>query len=809
MSLQDEMYKQMLRQKQLEEYNRQKKQQRSNYINSAKNFYDNIQNGGSKLSGWGKNLSQSQNPKLANLGTKMQTIGDKIQGFRQPGMPSLIGGGGVSTGAGGSAVANGISSVAPSATSTLGSGAGATTGLGSSLAGTSTGSSALGSSLLGATGGSSAGMGAAGATSAIGGSTAAATGAGAAGAGAGAAGAGAAGGAAMGAAGGAAMAVPVAGWVVAAALAAKAIKDKFDEAHKKVNAKAMQADSNAMQESSQANAEGIAQDQNAFQNAAMESAQQMTQPSTYDAMETQLPIGQDYAVNPETYSYPEEQEIGMPTGGAAPANNNFIQNLFDKYNGKQKLSIEPLREPIMRENVEPLREPIMRENIKPLREPIMRENIKPLREPIMRENIKPLREPYKGNMTGGAASILEDTTYPEEQEIGQPTGGAAPATTPQSTGQSIIDKLRNGLGDFRTGFDDNAQHGFMQGDLANKFAGTQTQQQPATPSPYELLANDMTAANFSPEQIKAAKQGLNGGNADIAALVDKYSINKPTTDEEIALAQAGNLNPQDATGSAAPLQGNVTKKSIMNRIGEAFGTGRRLLANPWVQAGIAGAITKATGGTTGDALTNAFNYGKEKQMADYYYKQMNPGATVTPILNNFGATDYKNQADIENANAKLQEQMYNNAFTRQLNQEKFDFDKDYKNRKYDLDERKFKDQAAYRRGQLGLQQQRLQIALANAGNKKERDRLLNDYKKQIQSDVADYITVPKKDKAGYKKYIVDKYGVDVLKYLNQADAKSGNSKSSNYSTQEDYVDNEESLYSNLPDWFYKDYEEED
>lgn len=785
MSLQDEMYKQMLRQKQLEEYNRQKKQQRSNYINSAKNFYDNIQNSGSKLSGWGKNLSQSQNPKLANLGTKMQTIGDKIQGFRQPGMPSLIGGGGVSTGAGGSAVANGISSVAPSATSTLGSGAGATTGLGSSLAGTSTGSSALGSSLLGATGGSSAGMGAAGATSAIGGSTAAATGAGAAGAGAGAAGAGAAGGAAMGAAGGAAMAVPVAGWVVAAALAAKAIKDKFDEAHKKVNAKAMQADSNAMQESSQANAEGIAQDQNAFQNAAMESAQQMTQPSTYDAMETQLPIGQDYAVNPETYSYPEEQEIGMPTGGAAPANNNFIQNLFDKYNGKQKLSIEPLREPIMRENVEPLR------------------------EPIMRENIKPLREPYKGNMTGGAASILEDTTYPEEQEIGQPTGGAAPATTPQSTGQSIIDKLRNGLGDFRAGFDDNAQHGFMQGDLANKFAGTQTQQQPATPSPYELLANDMTAANFSPEQIKAAKQGLNGGNADIAALVDKYSINKPTTDEEIALAQAGNLNPQDATGSAAPLQGNVTKKSIMNRIGEAFGTGRRLLANPWVQAGIAGAITKATGGTTGDALTNAFNYGKEKQMADYYYKQMNPGATVTPILNNFGATDYKNQADIENANAKLQEQMYNNAFTRQLNQEKFDFDKDYKNRKYDLDERKFKDQAAYRKGQLGLQQQRLQIALTNAGSKAKKQALLDNYKKQIQEDVAKYFLVKDKDKNAAKKDLVDAYGVDILQYLNKADANSGKKKQNNYSTEDDYVDNEKSLYSYLPDWFDKDYEEEE
>lgn len=550
------------------------------------------------------------------------------------------------------------------------------------------------------------------------------------------------------------------------AQALDSINKMFRSAKDKANAKAMQEGMQAMQQNEQTNAQDTAAQQQAFQDASEQAAQNMTQPSTYDAMKTQLPVGQeiDYQVakanspfaNDSGYDY-DLRGAYQRLGGLNPEATNGHLSDYDK------LPIHP--------------------------------------------TFSTDSKFYNGQ---DYAINPETYTYPEEQEIGTLTGGAAnPTTTPQSTGQSIIDKLRSGLGDFRAGFDDNAQHGFMQGDLANKFAGTQTQQQPVTPSPYELLANDMTAANFSPEQIEAAKQGLNGGNADIAALVDKYSINKPTTDEEIALAQAGNLNPQDTTGSAAPLQGNVAKKSIMNRIGEAFGTGRRLLSNPWVQAGIAGAITKATGGTTGDALTNAYNYGKEKQMADYYYKQMNPGATVTPILNNFGTTDYKNQADIENANAKLQEQMYNNAFTRQLNQEKFDFDKDYKNKKYDLDERKFKEYAAYHKGQLGLQQQRLQIALANAGNKKERDRLLNDYKKQIQSDVADYITVPKKDKAGYKKYIVDKYGVDVLKYLNQADAKSGNSKSSNYSTQENYVDNEDSLYSNLPDWFYKDYEEED
>ena len=40
--------------------------------------------------------------------------------------------------------------------------------------------------------------------------------------------------------------------------------------------------------------------------------------------------GQDYAINPRTYSYPEEQEIGISTGGAAPITQKNINDAYMK-----------------------------------------------------------------------------------------------------------------------------------------------------------------------------------------------------------------------------------------------------------------------------------------------------------------------------------------------------------------------------------------------------------------------------------------------------------------------------------------------
>lgn len=530
MTLQDELYQQYLREKQLREYNEQKKQRQANYLDRAKGLYDNLNSGGSKLNSFGKFLGQSQNKNVASFGNKMQSLGNKLQSFNQPSLQSILGTTGV--GSSGGSIANSISNIIPSASSSvpstlsagLGTGAGTgigaglgtgagSAGLGSSLAGSSMGSSALGSSLLGATGGSSAGMGAAGATSALSGSTAAATGAGA---------------GAAGAAAGASMAVPVVGWVVAAALMAKAIKDKFDEAHKKVNAKAMQADAENMNKTIKANNESIEESKNTFQNASEQAAQQMTQPTNLyqdiinqinpqsmitaptSSVNTQTdintPVDNQTALNELPMS---TQEEGMPTGGAVPVNASLgtkIRGLFNK-------------------------------------------------------NIKPSQ--IMDNGSGGAILDKEATKTLASQY--------------QEPKESLLEKIRNGLSQFKAGYDDNSLNGFADGDLANKLAGNT--QQPVTP-------------------------------------------------------QDGVL-----TGSAAE-----TKKTLMNRIGEAAGTGRRLMANPWVQAGIAAGISKADGGDIGDMAKAAYQYGTAKAKSDQYYRMMNPDATVMPVLNTYGAEDYKAKA---------------------------------------------------------------------------------------------------------------------------------------------------------------------
>jgi hypothetical protein len=542
----------------------------------------------------------------------------------------------------------------------------------------------------------------------------------------------------------------------------KAVRSAQDKA----NAKAMQISAQEAQKSEQNNAQDTAQLQNQFANDSMQYANAMAQPSTYDAMKTQLPVGQEIGYQVAKDNSPFANDSGYDydlrgayqrLGGLNPEATNGHLSDYDK------LPIHP--------------------------------------------TFSTDSKFYNGQNYAVDPSTHQYLPNTAEEILSAISSGTQSQPAAQSTQQSLMNKIRNGLSQFKQGYDDNSQHGFMEGDLANKLAVNT--QQPVTPSPYEQLGNDMIAANYSPEQIAAAKQGLNGGNADIAALVDKYSINKPTNDEEIALARAGNFNPQEITGAAAPLQGGVAKKSLMNRIGEAAGTGRRLLANPWVQAGIAGIVTKATGGTNGDALLNAYNYGKEKQMSDYYYKQLNPGANVTPIINGFGATDYKNQADIENANARLQEQIYNDEFTRQLNQDKFNFDKDYKNKKLDLDERKHQANVSYRNRQIGLQGQRLQVALANAKSKAEKDRIKRDYEAKIQEDIAKYSQLSDEDKKNIEDEMINEYGVQIIDYMKKANSISGNKKQNNGYPPEanNKGGNEPSLYDRLPGWFTKGWKE--
>nr|DAH14881.1 MAG TPA: hypothetical protein [Caudoviricetes sp.] len=138
--------------------------------------------------------------------------------------------------------------------------------------------------------------------------------------------------------------------------------------------------------------------------------------------------------------------------------------------------------------------------------------------------------------------------------------------------KSLGNTVSNGVRDFSEGYQDNSQHGFMEGDLYNGLANNEV-----TPSQTE----DGTV-----------------------------------------------------TGGASEL-----KKTLMNRVGELAGTGARVMANPWTQAGIAALATKATGGDWADALNNAYSYGTAKATSNYYDRQLNPDKAPS-ALSRFTKDDY-------------------------------------------------------------------------------------------------------------------------------------------------------------------------
>lgn len=84
---------------------------------------------------------------------------------------------------------------------------------------------------------------------------------------------------------------------------------------------------------------------------------------------------------------------------------------------------------------------------------------------------------------------------------------------------------------------------------------------------------------------------------------------------------------------------NELKKSLLNRVGEAFGTGTRVMSNPWTQAGIAALATKATGGDWADSLNNAYKYGTTKATSNFYNNKLNPGKAPN-ALQNYTKDDY-------------------------------------------------------------------------------------------------------------------------------------------------------------------------
>ena len=184
-----------------------------------------------------------------------------------------------------------------------------------------------------------------------------------------------------------------------------------------------------------------------------------------------------------------------------------------------------------------------------------------------------------GAPTGYASNIQPD--YQQENAPALDYSGSASQELDNNASQkqsimnlfkSLGNTVSNGVRDFSEGYQDNSQHGFMEGDL------------------YNGLANN----EVTPSQ----------------------------TDDGTV------------TGGASEL-----KKTLMNRVGELAGTGARVMANPWTQAGIAALATKATGGDWADALNNAYSYGTAKATSNYYDRQLNPDKAPS-ALSRFTKDDY-------------------------------------------------------------------------------------------------------------------------------------------------------------------------
>lgn len=502
------------------------------------------------------------------------------------------------------------------------------------------------------------------------------------------------------------------------AQALDSINKMFRGAKDRANQQAMQRSMQEAQNSEQANAESAAQLQNQFANDSMQYANAMTQPSTYDGIMSRIqPVG----------------NAGSPTGFATDIN---LPNEQETLQNDQ--STQPQVEDI-NGNVSAF--PTTREGFaKSLTDNGWQQDIVNAALQGLNGGNKDIADyitAYNNNAADGQQIAIPQTD--EEVELarnGQFYQPEQPNTAANATKESLFERIKNGLGQFKAGYDDNSTTGFTDGDLANKLSG---------------------------------------------------NVQQPV------IAQNGTL-----TGGAA-----TTKKTIMNRLGEAAGTGRRLMANPWVQAGIAAAISKADGGDVGDMAQAAYKYGTAKAMSDQYYRQLHPGAKVMPVLNTYGVDDYKAKAYndfnqgrtvmsrrdlIKLQNPTMSDQDIEDLITKSgINGDELVSIKGYETvekaknntRKTDIQEDKNKWQRDQGQQKIGIQQQKVnntkinndrnyQLKLKAAQDKVSKSDLKEQTKQELNRNLAKYSTIindPNRsddDKAKARQGMINTYGKDFL-----------------------------------------------
>ncbi len=178
-----------------------------------------------------------------------------------------------------------------------------------------------------------------------------------------------------------------------------------------------------------------------------------------------------------------------------------------------------------------------------------------------------------------------------------------------------------------TGYASNIQPNYQQENApALDYAGSANQELDSRARIANMIANKMNQVKSG---IRDFAEGYQDNSQNGFMKGDLY--NEVISGKEVTPF----VNPDGTvTGGASEL-----KKTLMNRVGELAGTGARVMANPWTQAGIAGVATKLTGGDWADALNNAYSYGTSKATSNYYDRQLNPNKAPS-ALSRFTKDDY-------------------------------------------------------------------------------------------------------------------------------------------------------------------------
>ena len=308
-------------------------------------------------------------------------------------------------------------------------------------------------------------------------------------------------------------------------------------------------------------------------------------------------------------------------------------------------------------------------------------------------------------------SNLTPQNTPENESLLQ-TGLNIPesANTDEKTG--IISSILRAV----TGGGDNANTSANTFDNAGNEA-LNAEVQNTTPDIIGEYQQQLRDNGYSDDVVNGVSQGLNGGYKEIDDWIKQYNqgtgsnnpINIPQTEDEIALAREGKFNvsqeniPQEnipeaeqtpeqseketliknifnefqkgytenRTTGFAPENLERTEKSGWNRLGEAVGTGARVLSNPALQGLVAGSIYGANSKDWAKGLEYGVNWARDKAKSDMYNKLMTE-QNAAPILGcglsstDYGAKslanyrentiDYKNnklESDLNKTNPKL------------------------------------------------------------------------------------------------------------------------------------------------------------